>query len=390
MVIENNQENTPQLRFSYEEIYSMFGQYDKFVSLTFHHNSDAAQRFKSVLMGVFRYTQEERQLLEDTLNSDVSNIPRSNKYTKFIPSELENLSQEQITELDRDGILNADIAQVSSSNFERENRFMVKGNKNFPSRFTVNFDADNVNIGRLKLGQYKSRLQSSQKLIQEEEYEYYGLQLYFNSNQLDEALQAAMRDESNGLLKEPVRYYQLNAKYFDSDLTEEETKEYKELLERRTEIKWNLLLAELNRSGQSLIDIYHNKNLLRNLISICSDFKDEVLIFSNPNIWWDMERFLHIYLRHVKETKLGVRFRDKTIFQYKFKDIRRIVIAVIKTVIDEIEAHFKQTPAKNFRRMGTRSVYFDGIYYSVEIEPSGKIATFYPYNYNEEKKKIEA
>lgn len=33
--------------------------------------------------------------------------------------------------------------------------------------------------------------------------------------------------------------------------------------------------------------------------------------------------------------------------------------------------------------MGTRSIYYDGIYYRIEIEPTGRLITFHPYNNNE-------
>lgn len=119
------------------------------------------------------------------------------------------------------------------------------------------------------------------------------------------------------------------------------------------------------------------------MISICSQFEDDVLLPYEIPIWWDFERFLHIFIRHVKETKIGERFSEKTIFQYKYRDIRRIVENVIKSVYIDIKEHFKEKPTINYRRMGTRSVYYDGIYYRIEIEPSGRLITFHPYNDNE-------
>jgi hypothetical protein len=52
---------------------------------------------------------------------------------------------------------------------------------------------------------------------------------------------------------------------------------------------------------------------------------------------------------------------------------------VISSQSSEIQEHFKNTPSKNFKRSGKRAVYIYGNYYHVEIEPSGRLLTFYPY-----------
>lgn len=88
------------MNFSYEEIYFDFGQYDTFVTLRFGRNSDEFKKFGSELMGVFRYTQQEREDCEKI--RDTVPIPRNDRKIKFIPSELENLSEEDVIFLDKE------------------------------------------------------------------------------------------------------------------------------------------------------------------------------------------------------------------------------------------------------------------------------------------------
>ena len=95
-------------------------------------------------------------------------------------------------------------------------------------------------------------------------------------------------------------------------------------------------------------------------------------------IWWNLERFLHIYLRHVKETNVGERFVGKSLFKYSFKNVRRIVSAVIKQEYEEIEKHFATGTKSNFKRQGKRAVYYDGVYYRFEIDYTGLIVVFHP------------
>lgn len=373
------------MNFSYEEIYSMYGQYDNhFVTLEFHYNSEAYKTFKPNLMGNFFYPLEERIKLQELIHSE--NIPRTNQYIKFQPSTLEKLTPEQVEALDKKGIQNADIAVVSTLNLPRYNRFTLKGEKDIPNTIEVKFDASGMDLERFNLGFYNSRLKSGYKLIPEEEYEYFGLQMFYNNEFITDEFKGKIIDETTGQIKKQIRYYHLKAKFLKTELTVEEQTEFSEIISERSKLKIAILTEELNRSTEKLKDIaVQHQDAFKTLIYICSQFEDEVLLPFEIPIWWDFERFLHIYIRHVKETKLGERFTEKTIFQYKFKDVRRIVKAVIESVYKEIIEEFKQQPTKNFRRMGTRSILYDGNYYRVVIEPSGRLIDFHPYNDNEER-----
>ncbi|HYV92765.1 MAG TPA: hypothetical protein VE978_13300 [Chitinophagales bacterium] len=330
----------------------MYGQYDNnFVTLNFHHNSEAYRSFKPTLMGSFFYTLDERQKLQALIATE--NIPRTNQYIKFKPSTLEELSADQIEALDRHGILNADIDVVYSANRPRYNRFILKGEKDIPNTIEVKFDSSGMDLDRFRMGFFGSRIRNGYKLIPEEEFEYFGLQLFYNPDFKIEEHKEKILDGATGKIKEPIRYYQLKAKFLKSELVGEESKEFQDIISRRSELKIAILTDELNRSTEKLKDIaVQHKDALKSLIYICSQFESEVLLPYEIPIWWDFERFLHIYVRHVKETKVGERYAEKTIFQYKFKDVSRIVKAVIESVYTEIKEHFLQNPTANFRRIG--------------------------------------
>lgn len=373
------------MNFSYEEIYSMYGQYDHhFVTLEFHYDSEPYKLFKPTLMGNFFYPLDERKKLHELIHSE--NIPRTNQYIKFQPSTLEKLTAEQLEILDKKGIQNADIDYVSTLNLPRYNRFTLKGEKDIPNTIEVKFDARGIDLDRYNLGFFDSRLRNGYKLIPEEEFEYFGLQLFYDSEFKIDEFKNQIIDATTGKIKTQVRYYQLKAKFLKSELTSDEQKEFNEIISDRSKYKIEILTEEFKRSTEKLKDIaVQHKDAFKTLIYICSQFEDEILLPFEIPIWWEFKRFLHIYIRHVKETKIGERFTEKTIFQYKFKDIKRIVKAVIESVYDEIKQEFKEQPNKNFRRMGTRSILYDGNYYRIVIEPTGRLIDFHPYNDNEER-----
>lgn len=362
----------------------MFGQYDKFVSITFYNDSEAYKKYKSTIMGTFKYALEERQQLEKTISQQ--NNKRTNAYVKFAPSDLENLTDNQKMELDKNGFQCADIFEISSFREQVQNRFKIKGEKELQNVIEVNFDPSGTSLQLLELYNLNARLKSGYKLFTEEENKYWGYQLFFNPEKVTKEEFTKLIDPLTGKVKEEVRFYQLKAEYFNSKSPDPPTisEELAEFLHKRGKAKSELLKEELKRSSEKLSDLgkKYNDNI-RTIIRSCLGFEDEVLLAYELPIWWDFERFLHIYIRHVKETKVGERFEDKTIFQYKFRDIRRIVSSVIKGIYKEVLQHFKDNPTVTFKRIGKRSVYHDGNYYRVEIEPSGRLITFHPYNDNE-------
>lgn len=266
-----------------------------------------------------------------------------------------------------------------------ENRFNIKGEKEIKNTIKVNFNSAGLSVQRLELYNLNARLKSGYKLYQEEEYKYIGYQLHYNPESIPKEVLDGLIDPGTNKLKEEIRFYQLQAEFFDATSDNPVMNdELKDMLQKRGKEKIKILMEELKRSAEKLKNIgeKYNDNL-KSIISLCLRFEDEVLLPYELPIWLDFERFIHIYVRHVKETKVGERYDDKTIFQYKFRDVRRIIKAVLKSVYIEIQEHFKNNPNSNFYRIGERSVYYDGNYYRIEIEPNGRLLTFHPYNDNE-------
>lgn len=371
------------MNFSSEEIFSMFGQYDKFVSISFHYDSEARKKYKASIMGIFKYTLEEREQLEKTIRKQ--NISRTNTYIKFIPSDLEVLNDNQKMELDKNGFQCADIFEISSTVGPVQNRFSVQGDKELQNVIKINFDPSGTSLQLLELNNLSMRLDSGYKLFEEELNRYWGYQLFFNPEKVTEEELTKLIDPLTGRLKDDVRFYQLKAEYYNTESPDPPSiiEEFRVLLERRSQVKSKFLIEELKKSSEKLSVLGKKYNdRVRTIILFSIDFEDEVILPYELPIWWDFERFLHIYMRHVKETKVGERFEDKTIFQYKLQDIRRLVSRVLDTIYKEILQHFNDNPTATFKRIGKRSVYYDGNYYRVEIEPSGRLITFHPYNDN--------
>lgn len=117
-----------------------------------------------------------------------------------------------------------------------------------------------------------------------------------------------------------------------------------------------------------------NKEAWMELMKLVYGFEDETLTLWGwtQHVYWDFERFIHIYLRHYKKFLINESSKDQgTGFQYTLKDIRRIINIVLEANKEEIENRLKV--GKGFQIHNDRGHYFNSNYYSMKIDPDGRL-----------------
>jgi len=377
---KKTRERKRRMNFSYEEIYAMYGQYDTFVSLEFHFESESYNKYGETLMGNFQYSLEQRAELEKNLQS--KKIPFSSKRISFAPSVLhDKLTEEQKIYLNKIGIPNKDIACVSSVNKPRQNVFAQKGNKELPNLIEIQINWSKKESCEAMLGLYKEKLKQGEPLCEIERLDFYALRLYFEPDAILQEEQFLMQ---NSRTKDTIREKFLTYKCeIEGKLSDEEMNEIQSLWHSRWSANRLMLEKEIQRSGNTFKQLSNETKI--KLCALSLNFESEVLTHCGIAIWWDIERFLHIYIRHIGELQPDGNFKNKTVFQYDFKNVRKLITLVIDFVGKEIKEEFKFNPTKNFNRQGKRAVYYNGNYYKVEIEPNGRLLTFHPYNDDKER-----
>ncbi|MEJ7780844.1 MAG: hypothetical protein WKF68_14780 [Daejeonella sp.] len=106
-------------------------------------------------------------------------------------------------------------------------------------------------------------------------------------------------------------------------------------------------------------------------------FKDETLTehVTQYPIYWDEERFIHIYGRHYVDYFINFSTYKGTHFQYSYKDIRRLVCLILKSLQNEIESSLSNE--WQYDKYGDQGYYFNGNYYTLRID-NGRLMTFFP------------
>lgn len=368
-----------KFQFSVEELYAMYGQYErKYISIEFHKFSESAAKFGRNIGGFLTYYKKEREKLEDTISKE--NVPRTNGLVKIDCSKDEKLSDEQKKELIENGFISGDIYEVLASDFPVAKSYNQTGIKEVPNTITVNVDPTDFDSNRAYLWLYGQKIRNGDILIDEEITKFCGLSLYLKpgSENYDFVKQNGFDEDGQKLPK--VRYFELEAKLYATDISREELLEFNEFLQARKIERIEAIKKEIKSSTNKSLEQFEEefRDIYSELQKSRVQFETESLEYHEvvTPIYWDYEGFLHIYLRHCDELAIEGHFENKTKFQYTQKDIKRILKIAIEELKPKINEKLKE--GKEFRIYGDRSLYFNGNHYSLHILADGRVAAFHP------------
>lgn len=367
-----------EFNFSIEELYYMYGRYDRYVSIEFHRDSMSAMKFGGVIDGTIFYLKKERDSLEAILNS--KEIPRTKGMVRFEANIPEELTVSLRRELKEIGFPSEDIYSVSPIGYSTEiNAFRQSGIKRIDDTIEVKVNSKNLNKNKIIYNLYNHRIKDGYPLIEEERAEYFGLLLYFNSKlEIDDIIKLCPLMD-NIQIKETIRFYELEAKRSDCKISETEKIEFRDILLRRSKKRMEMTKREIKCSTNKSIEDFKFEytKIYRQLLDSIILFKDESLYYANmiTPIYWTYEKFLHIYLRHSIDYDIEGGFASKTKFQYIERDIKE----VLKMAISELSSQINDN-MKHGKEFTNDKFYFNGNYYKIHISKDGLVNTFYPLN----------
>lgn len=361
------------MRFSIEELFLNFGQFDKVVTLCFNENSKAFKDFNETLTGVFVYTFKERENLQNQIKLET--VPRNDGYTKF--EELINdVNTAQKKDLLTKGILASDISTVFHMQHDKKNEYSSKLIRELPEPIKLEVDFSDVDTDAFTLGCYNMLESNGVRLCHFEEDLCNSIRLKRNNGKVPEGLEDKFIDKETGQIYTGIKYQYLKDNILN--LTDSEREELSTIIKDRTNARVSLLMEEFKRTTDNLKDtLALNQSNVLKFVSMAGFFEPIRLLVIKQPLWLDFDRLIHIFNRHVNEIKVGERTANKTSFQYKIDDIIRLIKLVLESIHDEIEQHYIDFPNKPFKRQGEMSVFYHGDYYVIGINEDGKLMDFY-------------
>jgi len=122
-----------------------------------------------------------------------------------------------------------------------------------------------------------------------------------------------------------------------------------------------------------------NKEHIQELRNIAFSYKEENLspFKARHPVYLDIERYLHIFIRHFKDFQIGNWKGGKTPFQYNFKDTKRLIKIVIEELQPQIDEAIEN--GKEFSISDKKAYYFNKDYYVIHVDKNGRLLSFYPH-----------
>jgi hypothetical protein len=274
------------------------------------------------------------------------------------------------------GVAIKDLLTISYATFDRQPQHHVTGKKIVPNIVLVEADCSKIDAQKLLVSYLVMKHNSGTSLIDFEKEEFVGTMLGMRDNTIDsrilETFGFTVKSASENV---NIQLASLNAKSTRNALNKEEllAKADYELVKRVAAL--SAVCAELDRAklgNQALtLDVDAAKGILANAIK----FRPSVLVHGKKQVFWDLESYLHIVMRHIETYQVGS-FKGKTILPYELTDLKDLIESVLGSIREELALHFA-TNSGEFVRSGSMAVLFNGDYFILRVDPDGRLSQFY-------------
>lgn len=282
--------------------------------------------------------------------------------------------------LEKYGIESSDIVDKLHRPHSGDSPYKLSSEREIPGiniQLQINWTEEESE--RTWLGYVAQQIKDGYRLCPFERNHFNALQLRyyrdkFPKNVLDEKLIVP----ETGLPRPEIAIDYYESKQSSGTLTEQEQRDYDLKSKELGAIHAEILKKHLKEfKGKLGTLISGNRDAFNMLMVLTATFRNERLTYGKFPVWWDYDRFIHIYVGHVKELQFGDRDRVNTFFQYQLSDVKKVVENVLKAITEDIDQHFEAYPDRDFKRNGKRSIYYNGDYYIINVHPSGRLMQFH-------------
>lgn len=359
--------------FNAKDIYEFIGKEQYSSTFYFKFDSPTFREYGEHLTGFAHYDPKIKALLESGDNPNGIELIHQLK----IDVVLGELSAAQKHEIRYKGISISDIESISFLQYKQEMEFHPTGEKKIPNVVEIKADLSGLDRDTVLINYLTSKYNRGVELIGFEREELVGLLLARDDFNIDAHILKALGFSVEQVkLSHAIWYHVYKSLDRQGRITQERIESFREMKLIDSLTRLNALASELKISGAStLIDIDQGERLKK----ICEQvikFNPSILMHGTQQVYWDIKSYIHIALRHVKYFQLG-RFKEKTPFLYKANDISSLIEKVVRCIEEDLRIYLAEKPTRNFKRHGSMAIEFNGDYYCISIEPTGRVEQFH-------------
>jgi hypothetical protein len=360
--------------FSCEDLYEIVGKDQYMSTFRFKTGTDASSKFGQSVTGIIFYDKDELEVFR-RLNTEETEL--GDRRVK-IDSPTRELTVSQHEDLKYGGVLASDIEYISFIPYKSDEERHETGEKKVPNIIYIPYKADpKVDYDILYQNYIASKINSKTELIPYEKEKFIGITLGINDGHIDSRLLDYLGfDVEKVQASNNIWYHIYKTKERRKKISEEEKLKLADLEFIRRSEHFIKLFNEIKKGGVNSEELSRSGPVFETIMSSISNFEPSILLYGKKQIFWDVDSYLHIVLRHVKQLQVG-HFKTKTPFPYKFEDLKNLIEKVLGTIEGEIKRHFEEKPGKAFKRVGKMSVLFNRDYYCLQIDEEGRLVTLY-------------
>lgn len=192
----------------------------------------------------------------------------------------------------------------------------------------------------------------------------------------------------NGELEPEINFHDIRLKMLDqSKLSEVEEAFFNFLRKKKVNERKEIIKKEISRTkikGKVLNTLNHKNSLdYKELLQLTREFSDITLLDWFIPIVLKYERLIHIFIRHVEQTKFAEsQTLKRTFFSYEASEIWTLLKILIKQENESIKEHFIENTinnqlGKSYHRNSHNPIMYNGDRFSLSIDKNGFIMKFH-------------
>jgi hypothetical protein len=359
--------------FHLRDLHEMIGIERNMTCFLFRLNSKAESDYGYVVTGVLLNKVDMNEQTDELVKGKAA---RNDLSILRIDCRDPALTVEQRKTLKYKGVAIKDLLKISYATVDRQPQCHASGKKIVPNIVLVEADFSKIDAQQLQVNYLVMKHNSGTPLIDYEKEELIGTMLGMRNNTIDSRiLETFGLTEKSASENVNIQLASLNAKAARNTLTEEE-------LEAKADYEFIKLAATLRAVGAELfraklgnqsltLDVDAAKGIVANAIK----FSPSVLVHGKNQVFWDLQSYLHIVMRHIDTYQVGS-FKGKSVLPYELADLKDLIEKVLDCIREELALHFA-TNSGEFVRSGRMAILFNGDYFILRVEPNGRLSQFY-------------
>lgn len=360
-------------RFHYQDLYELVGKNQFMTTFNLRRESESYKEFGGSVLGVIYYDRKSLDALEE---SNVSGREVAEPKIR-IDSPHIKITEEKRCDLKYSGINIDDIENVSFLPYKRETETYETGEKKVPDIIEIKADCRGLDVDTLNQNYLASKHNSGKTLIQHEKEQLIGITLAFNKGKIDSRILDEFgfnEDDLKTNLNIWMSLYKVKERR--SQLTDIDKKNHDEIKSLLSLEKFTKVVKELGAAGMPPSWGASETLLLKKIFKAVEEFSPSILMHGKKQVYWDLDSYIHIALRHLKDHQLG-NFALKTPFLYRSNELESLIKKVLSRLEEEIRQYLTSSPESDFTRNGKMAVFYNGDHYHLRINPEGRLAQFH-------------